>query len=87
MINLEQLWAAITIKRIWIMRARGRQIRQEIQRQFAEEDTLRCVRLINNLRRDYIPIFGTGNKRLVVQVSNWRHPNTSRDLPDFDFGR
>ncbi len=84
LVSLEKLWATIIFQRRWRIRSRGRQLRDIIRKRYLEEDIKRCTRLYNNLKRDYIQFFTTGNKRFIVQIS---HPRQNEHWPDFDFGR
>jgi hypothetical protein len=43
--------------------------------------------MMKNLMRDSNMVFKKGNKRLIVQVSNWRHKTQHLSSPDLDFGR
>jgi hypothetical protein len=86
-ISLEHLAAATVLQRSWRARTICRNFRAEIKRRYKEEDVKGCIRMMNTLKRDRALIYKKGNKRLIVQITNWRHKTQQLSLPDLDFGR
>lgn len=86
-ISLEHLAAATVFQRAWRARELCRNFRAEIKRRYKEEDVKGCIRMMNTLKRDRALIYKKGNKRLIIQVTNWRHKAQYSSLPDLDFGR